>query len=66
MLMNHHTRHSLLRDWTLHLIIEDWRTNTKDRSNGPDDQHFRLPYLYIHCPIINNLYIGSIKFPNYM
>ena len=43
--MNHQTGRSLLRDWTLHQIIEGWMTHYEDKNIGPDD-HYRLPYLY--------------------
>ena len=43
-------------------IIEDWVTNTKDKSNGLDDQCYRAPYLYRQSsnnqspPWLNNIY----------
>ena len=45
MLMNHQTVRSLLCGWTLHYIIEDWMTYTKDKSIGLDD-HYHPPDLY--------------------
>lgn len=35
MLMNHNNGCSLIHDWTLHQIIEDWMTHIEDNSTGP-------------------------------
>lgn len=50
MLINHQTGRSLLCDWTLHQITEDWATNIEDASIGPNSQWCHPPY----CPSSNN------------